>query len=320
MEKAAGRKKWKIEGLSLGKASANVGLPAEELLEIAGEGCPPLPRKDLLQLASACGIDPSALTTAAPPWNVRGLGRPAKCTDIKAALAAASPSIICLQETKLTDISIFKAYSFLPPACRSFLFVPSDGASGGILTAWNDSDWDCILLARSSSFISYSFSSTFSSLSFCVTNVYGPCEHSEKQGFLDGLAALEPSVPGPWAILGDFNLTMRPSDRSNANFNHAEVASFAGWSNSLHLQEIPLLGRAFTWSSQQTAPTLVRLDRAFVNIDWSGLFPNSTLSFLPHSTTTFSSVVLFANLFIMFGTTLGPAISPAASPASSIVA
>uniref|UniRef100_A0A8I7B3Q6 DNA-(apurinic or apyrimidinic site) endonuclease n=1 Tax=Hordeum vulgare subsp. vulgare TaxID=112509 RepID=A0A8I7B3Q6_HORVV len=76
-------------------------------------------------------------------WNVRGLGRENKCTDVKQCLQSATTSILCLQETKLELISVFKASSFLPPGFRSFHFLPSNGASGGLLTAWDDTYLQC---------------------------------------------------------------------------------------------------------------------------------------------------------------------------------
>ena len=47
--------------------------------------------------------------------------------------------------------------------------------------------------------------------------------------------------------------------------------------NDLCLQNIPLLDRLFTWSNNQDSPTLCRLDRALVNLDWSN-FSQTLLS------------------------------------------
>jgi endonuclease/exonuclease/phosphatase family metal-dependent hydrolase len=43
------------------------------------------------------------------------------------------------------------------------------------------------------------------------------------------------------------------------------------------LKEIPLHGRRFTWSNQQTDPLLVKLDRVFCSVSWELLFPNVLL-------------------------------------------
>lgn len=50
------------------------------------------------------------------------------------------------------------------------------------------------------------------------------------------------------------------------------------------LVELPLLDRNFTWSNRRTNPTLEKLDRAFVNLYWDELLPNTMLSSLTRST------------------------------------
>jgi len=68
--------------------------------------------------------------------------------------------------------------------------------------------------------------------------------------------------------------------------------------------EIPLLGRSFTWSNHQAVPVLARLDRAFVNIEHTLAFPNTSLASLPKPTSdhtpillTMSSVIPTSNIF-----------------------
>jgi exonuclease III len=70
-------------------------------------------------------------------WNVRGLNDPDKCLDVKMNLSAQPLHIICLQETKLSAITPQKAMTFLPLGFSAFFFLPSVGASGGIITAWD---------------------------------------------------------------------------------------------------------------------------------------------------------------------------------------
>ncbi|KAE8802799.1 hypothetical protein D1007_21447 [Hordeum vulgare] len=47
--------------------------------------------------------------------------------------------------------------------------------------------------------------------------------------------------------------------------------------NSSNLHEIPLIGRKFTWSNEQAVPTLVRLNRAFCNVEWELIFSAAEL-------------------------------------------
>jgi exonuclease III len=51
-------------------------------------------------------------------WNVRGLGDLDKCNIVRDALKQATPSIICLQETKLCECSRFKIQSRILFACE----------------------------------------------------------------------------------------------------------------------------------------------------------------------------------------------------------
>lgn len=64
-------------------------------------------------------------------WNTRGLGDPDKCNLVRNVLFDAKPSVICIQETKLASVDLFKAKTFLPPnIASSFVFAPAIGSRG----------------------------------------------------------------------------------------------------------------------------------------------------------------------------------------------
>ena len=197
-------------------------------------------------------------------WNVRGLGGRVKRDDVKAATVTRLPSILCLQESKLTDITTFFATSFLPPS-------PSAGASGGVITAWDDR----LLQLTNHVIDEFSITTTFAMrldhLSFSVINVYGPCAHDLKAEFLTSLTSAISTTQGPLAVIGDFNLIRAPKDKSNNNL-------FNDFINGSGLIEVPLLDRQFTWSNNQNPPIMARLDRLLVNSDWSLALPDSTLT------------------------------------------
>jgi exonuclease III len=70
-------------------------------------------------------------------WNARGLGDDDKNDMVCTLLNDAKVDIICIQEIKLSEITVFKAKKFLPSQFSDFLFHPSDGTSAGLLIAWN---------------------------------------------------------------------------------------------------------------------------------------------------------------------------------------
>jgi len=213
-------------------------------------------------------------------WNVRGLGQASRRDDVLAELISVRPTIAALQETKLPSLLVQRPTSFLPSRLRHCVARDSTGASGGILTAWSDDS--CCL--RASSAERFTLTTRFilaqDTTEFTFTNVYAPASHEDKRCFFSELAVVAASVNGPWMVMGDFNLTRDPGDKNNGRFNYTEANEFNELINTLCLIEIPLTDRAYTWSNKRDEPTLVRLDRCFVNVDWDAVFPNTTLSSL----------------------------------------
>ena len=227
-------------------------------------------------------------------WNVHGLGQIDKCAEIKRVLTSRLPSIVCLQESKLEEIPHFKKLSLLPAPLQSLVFLPYVGASGGIVTAWNQNDFELITHSLDSFSLTTHFRATASDLSFFVTNVYGPCDSALKHSFLAELTSIASSIQGAWALVGDFNLIWFPGDKSNDYFDVHVASIFNEFINDSSLLEIPLLDRRYTWTNNQSEPTLVRLDRALVNTNWNVLLPNSSLTALPRPVSDHVPLALLA--------------------------
>lgn len=110
-----------------------------------------------------------------------------------------------------------------------------------------------------------------------LTCVYGPQGNEDKLLFLQELRDIRRDCPGPWIIMGDFNLIYKDEDKNNSIVNRAMMGRFRRLINDLGLKDIPLLGRKYTWSNGQDSPTLVRLDRMLCSLDWETLFPDCLL-------------------------------------------
>jgi exonuclease III len=73
-------------------------------------------------------------------WNVRGLNNQARRENVRLLVQQMNATIVCLQETKLSQISENDVLCTLGPRFKSnFAFTPADGTRGGILLACNDS-------------------------------------------------------------------------------------------------------------------------------------------------------------------------------------
>ena len=69
-------------------------------------------------------------------------------------------------------------------------------------------------------------------------------------------------------LCGDFNLIYRDEDKNNGNINRRMMGRFRRVINDLALKEVYLNGRRYTWSNEQTRPTLVHLVRVLCTADW----------------------------------------------------
>ena len=101
-------------------------------------------------------------------WNVCGLNARARRTAIHSLIGTTSASIVCLQETKkpLVDLAFIKTYC--PKRFDKFAFVPSRGASGGILTIWNNSVFSGDVIVSNDFVLGVKFTSTISAQSWTM--------------------------------------------------------------------------------------------------------------------------------------------------------
>jgi hypothetical protein len=70
-------------------------------------------------------------------------------------------------------------------------------------------------------------------------------------------------------VAGDFNLIYKDEDKNSNNLNRVMMGRLRRWIDEMAVNEIPLHGRKFTWSSSSSnaSPTLVKLDRVFCSLD-----------------------------------------------------
>ena len=217
-------------------------------------------------------MDPSKILV----WNVRGLNSSARQDSVRMLVQSIRADIVCLQETKMEGISQWFVLSTLGPDFCHFVFVPSVGASGGILVAWKQALGTAGNFRVDNHCVSVQFLPTDSE-PWWLTCVYGPQGNEEKINFLQELRFIRTHCHGPWMVAGDFNLIYKEEDKNNANLNRAMMGRFRRALDDLALKELPLIGRKFTWSCGGNSPTLSRLDRVFSTMEWENLFPSCLL-------------------------------------------
>ena len=82
--------------------------------------------------------------------------------------------------------------------------------------------------------------------SFYISVVYGPNDESLKDPFLTELSVVYALLPGPWLIIGDFNMISSAADKNNANLNQWPIARFCCFISTHELKDVHLFGRRYT--------------------------------------------------------------------------
>lgn len=180
---------------------------------------------------------------------MRGINSSEKWSDIRDKIVSSECDIICFQETKKEDFDIPFIRGFCPPVFDKFEFLPSVGASGGILTAWKGSLFSGELIFSNEFAISVEMTSLLDNESWVLTNVYGPCSAEGKRQFTDWLKQIQMPDEIDWLIVGDFNLMRRLEDKNKVGGDLTEMFMFNDALSALGLNEIVLQGGKYTWSN-----------------------------------------------------------------------
>jgi hypothetical protein len=75
-------------------------------------------------------------------------------------------------------------------------------------------------------------------------------------------------------------MILRSSEKNNDNLDRCLMAKFREFVRVMELKDLYLHGRLFTWSNGRENPTLTRIDRALVSVDWDLAFPDALLQAL----------------------------------------
>ncbi|XP_020172573.1 uncharacterized protein [Aegilops tauschii subsp. strangulata] len=169
---------------------------------------------------------------------------------------------------------------------KSFAQRPTDGTRGGILLLWDE---DAVQLSNVH-FGTYYLSAlvtlrsqTDNSTSFKLTAVYGPTRGNLKDAFFGEPVSEKPPPGTMWLVTDDFNQIYRARDKNRANADRSRIVRFRNALNSCELKEIHLQNKRFTWSNDQSDPTLSKLDSFFCNEEWDLEFGSHILHALSSS-------------------------------------
>ena len=214
-------------------------------------------------------------------WNVRGVNAPDKRKVIKNFLRSYRVDLVCLQETKVQEMSVELVRSLGVGRSLNWKALNAEGSARGILLLWDNS---CISLVDSgvgSFSVSCLFKMTEDGFLWTFTGVYGPVENNLRESFWEKLGSIKGLWDCPWCVGGDFNEVLFPNERSRGGRLSNSMRRFSDILNDLDLRDLPLQGGPYTWSGGLTGSTMSRLDRFLVTADWESHYNKVTQRRLP---------------------------------------
>ena len=180
-------------------------------------------------------------------WNVRGANNPDKRNIIRNFIRSHRVDLVCLQETKIQEMSAADARSLGVGRLAEWKVVEAEGTAGGILVFWDKRKLEVMEVELGHFFVTCIFKNTEDGFQWAFTGVYGPVERSKTELLWEELGSVKGLWEGPWCIGGDFNMVLSPNERNKeGRFSHS-MRRFSEVMNELGLRDLPLQGGPFTW-------------------------------------------------------------------------
>ncbi|KAL2936882.1 LINE-1 retrotransposable element ORF2 protein, partial [Bienertia sinuspersici] len=217
-------------------------------------------------------------------WNTRGISRPEFRRNFRLLKNSYSPDIVALAETKVgreNTETIVEDLGF-----DHWHLVEPVGRSGGILLLWSSRVH--INIATESAQGLFGLAEVRSPpppLKFAFAFIYASTSFTQRKILWNDIMHFSSTVTGPFICMGDFNEVVDPTEKFGGRpISRKRAQLFADAMNTSNLMDFGFHGPKFTWTNSRVGrPIHERLDRGWVNAHWTTNFPDSSLWYLPKS-------------------------------------
>ena len=204
-------------------------------------------------------------------YNVRGLGRGVKWAAIRRLVRKHKVDMLCIQKTKKEQIDKAMCQVMWGDLDVGWEYQPAINTAGGLLCIWNEQAFKAEQRVRGRGFILLEGVWTQENQKASIVNIYSPCDSQNKRELWDSLKQLRQHDPeGLWCFLGDFDSIRHHSEREGVSHRGVEannINDFNEWIADIDFEEIPSVGRKFTWFKPNTTAKS-KLDRFLVSHKW----------------------------------------------------
>ncbi|KAJ6940685.1 hypothetical protein NC651_006728 [Populus alba x Populus x berolinensis] len=249
-----------------------------------------------LMSASEASSSADASSTFIGCWNIWGLNNPKKHRFISEWVHNSKLGIIGLLETKVAPSNLDTVIAGLNLHSWSFISNANASPTCRILVGWDTKIVKISCLHYTDQWITCEVTSLASKEISRFTFVYGHNTPAGRGLIWEYIVQHAPLFSSsPWALMGDFNATIQPSDRSGGNLHwQGHHEDFGRCIHEAELIQIPYSGLKFSWHNGQTGrDTIMRkLDWIFCNPAFLDTWPATHSKFLPRDASDHSAMIL----------------------------
>ena len=219
-------------------------------------------------------------------WNCRGIKKKGVSSFLRNLIMEHKFDIIGLQETMQAEIDNAILRKFDPLQNYLQKWIPSRGRSGGILSGIRLNSLDVGSFKEGKYILQLNLWDKTLKTKWNFMNIYGSPHEVSKEDFLTELASFCGTCQEPYLAGGDFNLLRFTSEKNKPTVLSKHSGTFNSIIACYDLLDMTLAGGKYTWSNNQSPPTLEKLDRILVSKSWEDLFPRAMVYKLPREILT----------------------------------
>ena len=130
-------------------------------------------------------------------WNVRGANNPNKRNVIRNFIRSQRADLVCLQETKIQEVTPAVARSLGVGRLSEWRAVEAEGSAGGIMVYWDTRKLELVETEIGDFSVTCMFTNVGDGFRWAFTRVYGPVKRSKRELFWEELGALRGLWEGP---------------------------------------------------------------------------------------------------------------------------
>ena len=210
---------------------------------------------------------------------MKGLNNFHRRDAVKNMLKEWQGDVVCLQETKLdcTNSTIVKNLWGSPFV--DWAVLDAIHTAMGILLAWDRREEVDYFVGRFS--VSILLKGVVDGFEWICSWVYCPFDDSARNATWVELDSVRLWWISAWCLIGDFNIIRYLVERLDCNSFSSATFKFSNFIENNNLVDLPLEGGDYTWFPDSDNPSMPRIDRTLISVDWEDHFLDVTQKTLP---------------------------------------